>query len=154
MVVKVLESEKKKFKNSNFSEHDSLDKCDRTEETTRDWRNSQEKRNKKNETRTSLVKELLKENVDAMSAANLKTYGTGKEESEVCSPFKPKKEASNNNQDKGKGLSPSADKIVTGKGGWKKLAREKAKAQEVDMINQSPRVGKKRIKDIEALIRA
>lgn len=85
---KVLESETQ-LKNSNFSEFDSLDRWDRTEETIRDWKESQETRNKRNKNRTSLVKELFKENDDAMSAAKFKTYGPGRKDPEVCNPLKP-----------------------------------------------------------------
>ncbi|KAK9988823.1 hypothetical protein SO802_029062 [Lithocarpus litseifolius] len=98
--------------------------------------------------------ELFKEKDDAMSAAKFKTCGPSKEDLEVCSPLKPKMEVNNNNQAKEKGLSPDADKKATGKGRLKKIAREKNKAQEVDMINQSPEVGKKRLGNIEVLTRA
>lgn len=86
-----------------------------------------------------------------MSAAKFEIHGPSKEDPEVCSPLMPKIEVNNKSQAQGKGLSPKKVKKITGKRSWKKIVREKGKAQEVNIINQSLGVGKKRLENIEAL---
>ena len=89
-----------------------------------------------------------------MSAANFKSHGLNGEDPEVSSPLKPKKEANKNGQVESKSLSPEVENNTMSKGKWKKIAREKGKAQEVEKINKGPEVGKKRLESIEALTKA
>ena len=89
-----------------------------------------------------------------MSAANFKTLGPCSEDSEVSSPLKPKKEAIKNSQVDEKGPSPEAEKETMSRGKWKKIAREKGKAQNEEMMNKGPEVRNKRLESIEDLIKA
>ena len=96
-----------------------------------------------------MVKELFKEKEVAMSATNISMCGPGKEAFVVSSPIKFKMEVDSNRY--AKGLSPKTEKKATGRGRIKKMGREKNVAHEKDIISQSPRSGKKRLGNIEAL---
>lgn len=91
-----------------------------------------------------------------MSVANIKTFGPSNEDQEVSNPLKPKKGVFKNRKADEKSLSPVGEMKTMSKGSWKTLVRErgKAQAQDVEMMNKSPKVGNKRHESIEDLIKA
>lgn len=105
-----------------------------------------------NETRINLVRDLFRPSEDAMSTANFKTVGPCSEEPEVSSTIKSKKEALKEYQPNGMGLILEAEKETMSKGRWKKIAREKGKAQDEEMVLKGLEVGNKRMESIKDLI--
>lgn len=51
------------------------------------------------------------------------------------------------------GLNVVAEKEVTSIGRWKKLARDKGKVQDEEMVSDGPEIGNKRLGCIDDLIR-
>lgn len=109
--------------------------------------------NQRKGTHLDLVREPFNPVEDVVASVD-KGSGPCLEKQEATSPIKPKAEivANENNSfqtagpaDEGKGLS---------KGNWQKIARERGKAQDVDMSAQAHEVGTKRVGNIEALLEA
>ena len=140
--------------NSNLMVSDNLNGWDKIEEAARGWMFCQEIRSEENETRSNLAKESVRPNEDAMSAAVFKTVGPSCEEPEVSSPIKSKKEALKIYQLNEMGLASEVEKEkeTISKGRWKKMAREKGKAQDEEMVFKGPEVGNKRTESIEELL--
>ena len=140
--------------NSNLSVGDSLNGWDKAKGTARGLQFGQEAvaRLKENETKISLVGGLFKLSEDAMSATTFKNVGHCSEEPEVSSPIKAKKEALKECHPNGMGLSSKVEKESISRGKWKKIAREKGKAQDEEMVLKGPEVGNKRTECIKDLI--
>ena len=99
----------------------------------------------------SLVGEQLKPGDEARSDY-FKKDGPCNIEPEMASPVKANKEAIKDPSLNGLGPNLEAEKEPISKGKWKKIAREKGKAQEVDMKLNGPEVGNKRVGCIEDLL--
>ena len=80
-----------------------------------------------------------------MSVDIFKKGGPCNKESEVSSPVKANKKATKEPILNDISLSLEAETESISRGKWKKIAREKGKAQEVDIGLKSPDVGNKRV---------
>ena len=87
-----------------------------------------------------------------MAATTFKNAGPCSEELEVSSPIKAKKEALKKCHPNRMGLSSEAEKESISRDKWKKIEREKGKAQDEEMVLKGPEVGNKRTECIEDLI--
>lgn len=83
-----------------------------------------------------------------------KGSGPSLEEQEVTSPIKPKAKIMTSTNSNNQSAGPAKEGKGLSKRKLKKIARERGKAQDVDMSTQVHEVGKKRVGNIEALIEA
>jgi len=73
---------------------------------------------------------------------------------ENLSPVKPKEKKNTSEEVKKQELGPDQTKKPRAKGRLKKIAREKGKAQEVEILEQAQEVSKKKTCNIEMLIKS
>ena len=100
----------------------------------------------------SLVGEQLKLGEEAMSIDIFKKGRPCIIEPEVSSPVKVNEEATNEPILNSLGPFLEAEVEPISKGKWKKIAREKGKAQDMDMRIKGPNVGNKKVGCIEELL--
>ena len=100
----------------------------------------------------SLVGEQLKLGEEAMSTDIFKKGGPCIIEPEVSSPVKVNEEATNEPILNSLGPFLEAEVEPISKGKWKKIAREKGKAQDMDMRIKGLNVGNKKVGCIEELL--
>ena len=139
---------------SNLSVGDSLNEWDKADGAACGLQVGQEAQLEENETNISLAGGLSKPWEDAMSIDTFKNVGPCSEGPEMSSPIKAINETHKECHPSGMGLSLEAENEPIIRGKWKKIAREKGKAQEEDMGLKGPNVGNKRRECLEDLLEA
>lgn len=138
---------------SNPRHQSSLPGCDNTNGRRRGRKLESKSYNQREGTHSNLVRELSNLVEDVVASVD-KGSRPSLEKQKATSPIKHKAEikvnANNNNQIAG----PAKERKGLSKGKWKKIARERGKAQDVDISAQAREVGKKRVDNIEALPKA
>lgn len=90
------------------------------------WSKQLKQATKNKGTKTDLVRALFRANEDALSVVG-QAKQPNNQVGEGSSPVKPKKERNVGKEKEVLVESPSKEKKITGKGNWKKIAREKEK---------------------------
>lgn len=129
---------------------ENLSRWDKREKVGWDGNQINEVGKEQNETKSTLVRELVRGEDEAFSVvghAKQKSYDT----CEVTSPLKPKKEKVKEGGSEEMVISPNKEKKTSGKGNWKRVAREVGKTQNAEKKSQKLLVGKKRDAECEGL---
>lgn len=106
------------------------------------WSKQLKQATKNKGTETDLVRALFRANEDALSVVG-QAKQPNNEVGEGSSPVKPKKERNVGKEKEVLVESPSKEKKITGKGNWKKIAREKEKSPSHWCWSPEPYCGKK-----------
>ena len=121
-----------------------LNRWDKDDGVARGLQAGQEVRLEENQTNISLAGGLSKPWENAKSADTLSNSGPCSERFEKSSPTKALNETNKESHPNGLGLNLEAVNEPIFRGKWKKIAKEKGKAQEEDMGLKDPIVGNKR----------
>ena len=131
---------------------DSLNGWDKNDGVARELLAGQEVRLEENQTNIGLVGGLSKLWENAKSADTLSSGGPCSERSEEPSPNKALNKTDEESHPNRLGLNSGAVNEPIFRDKWKKIAREKGKAQEEDLGLKGPAVGNKRRNCMESLL--